>query len=156
MLHAIVLAALIAPPVVITNSGSTNFAGYSVTVSRDGSARIENGGAITTKTLSPKLVTALYDDLATSGPLDTLPKGSCMKSMSFGTSTHLTFGGKTSPDLQCPGGALVRQLAGDVNAILNALDVRALSRHGMMRVPPSLVQPHVMPTMPPSPSASPQ
>ncbi|MBV8491007.1 MAG: hypothetical protein JO199_10815 [Candidatus Eremiobacteraeota bacterium] len=45
----------------------------------------------------------------------------CMKSASFGTSTHVTWHGWTSPDLDCPpAGPLATALAADVDAIRKA------------------------------------
>jgi hypothetical protein len=43
-----------------------------------------------------------------------------MKSMSFGTTTVIAYGGQSSPDLQCAQNAIERTLNDDVNAVLQS------------------------------------
>ena len=112
---------------VIVNSGSTNSYGYRIEVSPDGKASVsmqERGGAAvgTPKPFAVEASTAtkFFADLAAArkGNVQTVP---CMKSASFGSSTHVLWQGWTSPDLTCPpkdslGDALVT----DVEAIRKA------------------------------------
>jgi hypothetical protein len=118
---------------VIVNSGSTNSYGYSIQVWSDGKASVtlkENGGAAvsTPKAFTVPATTAarFFSDLAAArkGNATTVP---CMKPVSFGTSTHVTWQGWTSPDLTCPpkdqlGDALVK----DVDEIRQASGIPAL------------------------------
>jgi hypothetical protein len=103
---------------VITNSGSTNLAGYRIEVAPDGHAQVTQGTATREVTIPAQLATRLYTDLAAAGPLDALPTQPCMKSVSFGSRTTLAYKTKTSADLQCgqlsPAG---RALAADAAAI---------------------------------------
>ncbi len=127
ILAAIAIAAFVAATpadnAVIVNSGSTNTVGYSIAVSSDGKASLtvqSRGGAPgTPKAFSVPADTAkrFFADLAAArtGNAATVP---CMKSASFGTSTHVHWQGWVSPDLSCPpkgdaGEALVK----DVDAI---------------------------------------
>jgi len=110
----------------ITRSRSTNSRGYEVVIRNDGSATAEIGGSsfalrtepsrsqqfppgtIDTKTLR-RLLTEISD-------VSRIPIGPCAKSVSFGTRTQISYGGKTSGDLQC-----VRQQAlGGDQALLQA------------------------------------
>ena len=122
-----------APPdsAVIVNSGSTNTIGYSIEVWSDGKASVTmqgRGSAPSTPkafTVSAATAERFFADLAAArkGNATTAP---CMKSASFGTSTHVKWQGWVSPDLSCPpksslGDALVR----DVDAIHQAAGVAA-------------------------------
>jgi hypothetical protein len=122
---ALAIAAFVAasPPdtAQIVNSGSTNTLGYTIRVSSDGKASLElqGGSAASTPkpfTLSADLATRFFADLAAArkGNAVTVP---CMKSASFGTSTHVSWQGWKSPDLSCPpkdslGEALVKDIDG--------------------------------------------
>jgi hypothetical protein len=92
----------------VTNSGSTNAIGFRLVVFNDGSAdmgpyggRAGAGGdhhypagSVDTQQLGQLLRAA--------GDLSRLkPQGHCFKSASFGTTTTISAGGKTSPDLTC-------------------------------------------------------
>lgn len=91
----------------IIQSRSTNTLGYRVGIHNDGGATVVTIGAtyamvakreyapgtVDTKTLR-RLLTAI-------GDVSRIPTGKCMKSVSFGTTTQIAYGGKTSGDLQC-------------------------------------------------------
>jgi hypothetical protein len=108
---------------VIVNSGSTNSYGYTIQVWSDGKGSVtlqERGGAavVTPKPFAvpPTIAVIFFSDLAAArkGNAATVP---CMKTVSFGTSTHITWQGWESPDLTCPpkdslGDALVRDVDG--------------------------------------------
>lgn len=112
----------------IVNSGSTNTVGYTINVSSDGkaSATLQNGSnTVKAFTVAADLTTRFFSDLAAArkAGLVTVP---CMKSASFGTSTHVSWQGWTSPDLTCPpkdsvGDALIK----DVEAIRQAAGIPA-------------------------------
>ena len=116
----------------IVNSGSTNSYGYSITVRSDGNAtatlQVRGAAAGTTKafTIPAATVERFFADLAAArkGNATTSP---CMKSASFGTSTHITWQGWVSPDLSCPpSGALGQALDADVDAIRKAAGISAM------------------------------
>jgi hypothetical protein len=67
---------------------------------------------------SPEII-KFIQDLAAAGDVSAIPIGSCMKSVSFGTTTHLSAGGKQSGDLQCATNVTPAQAAliGDCQAL---------------------------------------
>ncbi len=106
---------------VIVNSGSTNSFGYSIQVWPDGTASVtmqRRGNAVGTPkpfTVPAATVTRFFADLAAARTAN-LATAPCMKSVSFGTSMHVTWQGWKSPDLSCPakdaqGDALLSDLA---------------------------------------------
>ena len=117
----------------IVNSGSTNSYGYSIQVAASGkaSATLQAKGAAVpntakTFTLAPATVARFFEDLAAArkGNAESIP---CMKSVSFGTTVHITWQGWVSPDLSCPpkdalGAALVK----DVDEIRQASGMAAM------------------------------
>lgn len=94
----------------ITNSGSTNTQGFTLTIYNDGSGTLAytQRGRQNTSNQDKKFSASTFDSqqLATLlkevGDVSSLPRGSCLKSASFGTSTTITYNGKTSTDLSCP------------------------------------------------------
>lgn len=133
----------------IVDSGSTNTAGYRIDVSSDGTGRLTmNPRAGMTASAQPKefhlaaaLATRFFSDVkaARDANVTGVP---CMKSASFGTTTHVEWSGWKSPDLDCPSkNALLSAVIADVNAIREASGVGALPgiRHGggPMHVSPS-------------------
>jgi hypothetical protein len=89
-------------------SRSTNSPEIDVVVYSDGSADrtvVGTGGVNSTapKTFSAGSPegTAFLSDLAAVGDVSAIPTGACAKSVSFGTVTTISAGGKTSGDLQC-------------------------------------------------------
>jgi len=111
---------------VITNSGSTNAYGYTIKVTPDGNATVamQARGAATSAakpfTVPSATITKFFADLAAARKAN-IASVPCMKSVSFGTTTHVTWQGWQSPDLDCPpkddlGTALVN----DVEAIRKA------------------------------------
>lgn len=134
---------------VIVNSGSTNSYGYSIQVWSDGKASVtlqgKGGAAASTPkafTVPAATVVRFFADLAAArkGNPTSLP---CMKSASFGSSTHITWQGWLSPDLNCPpkdalGDALVK----DVDAIRQASGISELPlRSAAPRIEPSPLEP---------------
>jgi hypothetical protein len=102
----------------ITQSRSTNTLGYRIVIHDDGSAIAEIGGAISALRTEPsrsqqfplgaidtKTLRRLLTEI---GDVSKIPTGGCAKSASFGTRTQITYGSKTSGDLQC-----IRQQAPD-------------------------------------------
>jgi len=117
---------------VIVNSGSTNSLGYTITVASDGKATVamqsRGGPAGSPKAFTLAAATAerFFADLAAArkGNAATVP---CMKSASFGSSTHITWQGWVSPDLTCPPkDALGEALVQDVEKIRDAAGVSAM------------------------------
>ena len=102
----------------ITQSRSTNSLGYKIVIHDDGSAMAEIGGATSAPHTEPsrsqqfppgaidaKTLRRLLKEI---GDVSKIPTGGCAKSASFGTRTQITYGSKTSGDLQC-----IRQQAPD-------------------------------------------
>jgi hypothetical protein len=119
----------------IVNSGSTNLAGYEVRVLPNGNLTPGAGGKVRSR-LSAALARRFFDDLKAAGPLDALPSGECMKSASFGSATWITYRGKRSPDLSCPGdSAALRAIAADAAAVTNAAGIRPAVRHRAIVAP---------------------
>jgi hypothetical protein len=96
---------------VISKSRSTNSPAYRVVVRNDGSATAEIGGANVAASSEPaqlRTFTAGSIDsqtlrrlLTELGDVSAIPTGHCPKSVSFGTTTQVTYEGKTSGDLEC-------------------------------------------------------
>ena len=104
----------------ITQSRSTNTLGYEVVIHSDGSATAEIGGSsfglhtepsrsqqFPPGTIDTKTLRLLLTEI---GNVSKIPTGGCMKSVSFGTRTQITYANKTSGDLQC-----IRKQASDVD-----------------------------------------
>jgi hypothetical protein len=109
---------------VIVDSGSTNTQGYKIQVWSDGTASITPAdrfgtvqGAAKAFSVPASTATRFFADLAAArkGAATGQP---CMKSASFGTTTHVVWHSWTSPDLDCPAGnALTAALVHDVGEI---------------------------------------
>jgi len=140
LVAALTIAACVAasPPqtAVIVNSGSTNISGYTIKLASDGKGSLivapHGGSPGAPKAFSVPAATAtkFFADLAAARKvgLATVP---CMKSASFGSSTHVTWEGWTSPDLSCPpkapqGDALVA----DIDAIRKAAGIGSVPLDG--------------------------
>lgn len=92
---------------VITNSGSTNLPGLSLTIHKDGSATVHydkgrnqaaSDRTFPAGTLDVAKLTALLNQIH---DMNAIPDHSCLKSVSFGTTTTISYNGKTSGDLSC-------------------------------------------------------
>ena len=113
---------------IIENSGSTNFAGYRIVVTPDGSAWLTlDGGQAVKAQLPAAHARSLFAHLAAAGPLDSLEVGQCVKSASFGTRTFIEWKGVRTGDVSC-GGGQIAQLNADVEAILADLQVKPTPR----------------------------
>jgi hypothetical protein len=95
--------------VIITNSGSTNSPGYTLTINKDGSGSIKyEKGTWYFKTYTDKTFsTGTFDSshlaaiLAQIKDVGTIPSHGCARSISFGSTTSITYDGKTSSDISC-------------------------------------------------------
>jgi hypothetical protein len=115
--------------VLIVNSGSTNFQGFSLTLAEDGEAKLKQDNSTFQKDLPQTVTARLFADLRAAGALDALPQSRCMKSASFGTTTHISYRGKTSPDVSCPSpNPILRRLAIDVMSLLDAANISTIPR----------------------------
>ncbi len=114
MLAAVLLASSVraADPVVITDSGSTNTAGFRIEVGPSGDAvytpkprRAGPGSQIGNQAATQHLPSALFKrflaDLDAAKPLPELPSRGCMKSASFGTTLIIEYQAQQTPDLRC-------------------------------------------------------
>jgi hypothetical protein len=97
---------------VIVNSGSTNTAGFRISVNPSGDAEYtvtprrsgpKSGEkpAPATQHISDGLAKRLFSDLEAAQPLASLPQPRCAKSASFGTRLTIEFGDSETPDLSC-------------------------------------------------------
>lgn len=130
----------------IVDSGSTNTSGFRMDVWSDGSATVTMQNRFGTAqseaqnfTFDQKLAKKFFSDLkaARGGNATSLH---CMKSASFGTSTHVTWHGWTSPDLDCPpAGPLTQALVDDINAIRQAGNIQTLPFHHVPLGPPRVI-----------------
>ena len=123
---------------VIENTGSTNFMGYVISLSPQGSVQAANtpGYGIVSDldkskpaTLPKSQIKKLFDDLAAAMPLTSLPVRHGMRSASFGTSTYITYKGQKSPDLTFAADPRTLALKADIEAITRTLHVGAMPRH---------------------------
>jgi hypothetical protein len=104
-------AAAKSPHIVITNSGSTNMPGSTLTINHDGSGTLtyeKEVPGLTLKHGTNKTFTAHTFDIGQLeqllnevGGADHIPNHGCLKSVSFGSSTTITYQGKTSGDVSC-------------------------------------------------------
>jgi hypothetical protein len=122
----------------IVDSGSTNTGGYTIHVWSDGTAdvayqsRTDAAASSKSFTFSPSVAARFFADLKAARDGKAQAER-CMKSASFGTSTHVHWHGWTSPDLDCPpGDPLMSAVIKDVNAIRSAGKVTAAPLHGGM------------------------
>ena len=103
------------PLVVITNSGSTNTPGSTLTLNTDGSgslmysrdsydmSAVGNSSRFVDKTFPAGTfnVAQLENLLTQIGDVSAIPDHGCIKSISFGSTTTITYLGKTSGDISC-------------------------------------------------------
>ncbi len=109
--------------VTIVNSGSTNTAGYTIVIHPNLAADVTVAGTTEAKAVAAPQGRWLFAKVRAAMPLDELPGGRCMKSVSFGSSTTLTYAGQQTPDLSCGGDATTRELARSANVIVDQLHV---------------------------------
>jgi hypothetical protein len=112
--------------IVIENSGSTNTAGYRVVVHPDATVDIRRGGVSTHEHADPAHVAHLLATVVAEAPLDAIPSGHCMRSVSFGSVTRVSYDGKTTGDLGCGTTPAARKLSLDVATLVGELHVNAL------------------------------
>jgi hypothetical protein len=96
---------------VITNSGSTNTPAFTLTINQDGSGSLvyQKGNNATrfNRFANKTFPSSTFDSHKLSSLLtkikdvSTIPDHGCLKSASFGSTTTITFQGKTSGDLTC-------------------------------------------------------
>jgi hypothetical protein len=130
---AAVAATSSAQQATIVNSGSTNTAGFKITVGSDGRATsvMQNRAGIAQSsvhafTVTPKQASGFFANLKAAKAAPSA-EGGCMKSASFGSSTRVQWQGWNSPDLECPSDdAAIKALAGDVSAIRKAAGIAPL------------------------------
>ncbi len=87
----------------IIDSGSTNVPGMRLTIERSGHRAIveHKDGSKQRVKLSKDVCNRVLQDLEAAGPLNELPTGHCMKSVSFGKSIFIEYKGVRTPDLSC-------------------------------------------------------
>jgi hypothetical protein len=113
----------------IVNSGSTNQLGYRLRVYDTGWTAVQQGDAAIRKRVPAALVKRFFADLRAAGRVDRLPRATCMKSMSFGSTTQVAYRGSMSPDLSCPStSAAARLLSIDATALASAAGVTMQQR----------------------------
>jgi hypothetical protein len=130
VLVVLVLALFSAAPqrdgATIVNSGSTNAAGYTISVWSDGtgSAMVRGATAATSFSISQEAAERFFQDVKAARS-NGAQLQHCMKSASFGTRTVVQWHGWVSPDLQCPPFTdEVRALAGDVQTVEGSANIQ--------------------------------
>ncbi|MEH2383314.1 MAG: hypothetical protein V7K27_31240 [Nostoc sp.] len=121
---------------IILNSGSTNTIGYRIYVSPSGEVNYVDGKGSNQGKLSQKLTENFFRDLKIAEPLSSLPKQSCVKSVSFGTTTTIRLADQQSPDISCPGNVKAQSLDNDIIAIAKALNVVNVPKSQGKPLPP--------------------
>lgn len=123
--------------IVITNTGSTNTIGYRILIGAGGEASYVSGDGAGNATLPQDMFAKLRGDVDAAKPLSGLPREvSCVKPMSFGTSTFIALGGDRTPDLECPGNDAESALKEDVAAIVAFLKLRNAPKSEGKELPP--------------------
>lgn len=121
----------------IINSGATDSIGYRVLIGTGGEASFVSGDGSGNATLPAELFGQLSRAIANAKPLAGLPvPATCMKPVSFGTSTFVAVGGDRSPDLTCPANDAARNLKLDVDATIAYLKIRNVPRGAGKELPP--------------------
>lgn len=121
-LAASVPAAAAPDSATITNNGSTNIVGYTIALHSDGSGTVTMQHAAAAKPfhVAGAVAAKFFANLASARRSET-PAGGCVKSASFGSSTHISWHGWTSTDLECPApNSAVQALSDDLHLILQA------------------------------------
>ncbi|MBD2512284.1 hypothetical protein H6G91_34570 [Nostoc muscorum FACHB-395] len=122
---------------IIVNSGSTNTIGYRIYVSPTGEVNYVDGKGSHQGKLSQKLTKKFFRDVKIAEPLSNLPvQKSCVKSVSFGTTTTIKLADQQSQDISCPGNAKAQILDNDVIAIAKALNVVNVPKSQGQPLPP--------------------
>jgi len=118
---------------IIVDSGSTNNAGFRISIERSGDAELtvtrrrpapdQESDQPVRHVLSQSTVKRFYDDLDAAKPVSSLPAVHCMKSVSFGSTRRIVVGAEQSPDLTCGDGGneALRALIRDVNEIVELM-----------------------------------
>lgn len=153
LLSAVLAATAPRDGATILNSGSTNTAGYKITLWSDGTATAQVGrGAPAPFTISKEAAERFFADVkAARGNGAQLQH--CMKSASFGTRTIVQWHGWSSPDLQCPPfTAEVSALAKDVSEVQTAANIHP--GNPLMRRIPMPVEMRMQPSASPSPAST--
>jgi hypothetical protein len=119
---------------VIRNSGSTNAAGYAIVVHRDGSVEVVRAGVVSRATLERPQTAWLFAKLQADDPISNLVSAHCMRSMSFGSTTRVTYRGATTGDLGCTFDPAARELKRTVDVIAAQLGVSMLPRRPLGRM----------------------
>jgi len=133
---------------VIVNSGSTNSYGYTIQVASDGKGSLTlkqrsgaTAGTPKSFTLSAATTARFFADLAAARK-GNAKAASCIKSASFGSSTHVTWQGWQSPDLSCPAAdSLGDALVHDIDAIRQAAGISELPLRGAGPIAPMQSEP---------------
>jgi hypothetical protein len=133
---------------VITNSGSTNTAPFTIKVWSDASASASVPTPVSTIPVS--LAQRFFADLRTARQSGTI-EAHCMKSASFGTVTTVTWHGWHSADVSCANDPATQALHADTGAIESALRIGIPHR---VRLPmePRRSEPTLQPSPGPTPS----
>jgi hypothetical protein len=122
---------------IIVNSGSTNTIGYRIYVSPTGEVNYVDGNGSNQGKLTKKLTKEFFRDVKIAEPLSNLPvRQSCVKSVSFGTTTTIRLADRQSQDISCPGNEKAQRLDNDVIAITKALNVVNVAKSQGKPLPP--------------------
>ncbi len=89
-------------PLTISNSGSTNFVGWDLNISGDGSGKLQYRNVNISNSFPDGTFSNIVDLVTRVGDVSKIHTAyDCAKSVSFGTSTVVTYKGQMSGDIQC-------------------------------------------------------
>ena len=119
---------------VIRNSGSTNFPGFTITANNDGSGTLiyekcrsaptrpqcqKPNKTFSSQTFQINTIRLLLSQI---GSIQNIPNHSCVKSVSFGSVTKISYNGQESGDISCIGSAdpqTYQHLKNEVDAFIS-------------------------------------
>ena len=116
----------------IVNSGSTNFSGFSIGVAENGEAIYQTAAGTSRGKVAPATARWLFSHLREFFDRGAQPGNptaeACMKSASFGSTTTIALGDRATPDVSCPGDALINELNRTATVIEKQLNVTPLPK----------------------------
>ncbi|MBD5633370.1 MAG: hypothetical protein IAI49_02725 [Candidatus Eremiobacteraeota bacterium] len=111
----------------IVNSGSTNTAGFRIDVHPDATVDVHQFGETVRKSVDRAQVDELMAKVKAGAPFSEPASAHCMRSVSFGTTTKVTYDGRTTGDIGCGAGPAGQDLSRTVHAIETQLGLNTFN-----------------------------
>ncbi len=109
--------------VIVENSGSTNTFGYRILIRPDATVYVLQNGTMHRTTANLADVAHFLAAVKAAGPLSAMTSGHCMRSASFGSSTHITYQGESTGDVTCGAGPAAQDLAAEAQTIVQDVGI---------------------------------